>query len=41
MAASSAMEVDEPEEFYIPDDFEGAAQREGTLDRTEHTCQVC
>ena len=35
------MEVDEPEKFYIPDDFEGAAQREGTLDRTEHTCEMC
>ena len=35
------MEVDEPEKFYIPDDFEGAAQREGTLDRTEHTCELC
>ncbi len=40
-ASSSAMEVDEPEKFYIPDDFEGAAQREGTLDRTEHTCELC
>ena len=38
--ASSAMEV-EPVEAYVPDDFEGAAQREGTLDRTEHTCEMC
>jgi hypothetical protein len=38
------MEVDEPAEpaeFYIPDDFEGAAQREGMPERTEHTCQLC
>jgi hypothetical protein len=50
MAASSAMEVEpvassamevEPEEAYVPDDFEGAAQREGTLDRIEHKCELC
>ena len=31
----------EPVVFYVPADFEGAAQREGTLDRTEHTCDLC